>query len=477
MDQAELTTILQQLCARPSGMLSTLTAANGQDDYDAFQKTLEQNPTLMFFAAAFTLFVLLFLALSLATWVLIIRRLVMHQPILPVLPQRPRVWGLADVLLIALTVVVSQGVFAAIAVQLLGLDMDGFRKGTESMPLSLAMIVGIGNAVALAMGMVWIMARFQVPLSELGFTTQRMGRSLWYGLLAGLATIPVVYMLMYVVSLGLETEYDHPLIKAMADSGTFAAYLMGFVTAAIIAPLTEEVAFRVLIQGWLQSLSFRPLIASLFGSGWPLPREAWGVGLATKEHAQEHTDAPELTRDNTVGSVPDNPFAVPNQSGDGRSEHSLESASGPVASGQTDSGQSHSEQFESEQFESEAGLDGTVAGATSGSGHDSVSRVSSSLHDPYHSPAPIAEMSAGSGAAMQDEVIPPIWPSIVTGTLFGLAHWGYGLSFIPLILLGIVLGLVYRATNSVWPCILIHFMLNALSMIALGLAILSGQAQ
>lgn len=71
---------------------------------------------------------------------------------------------------------------------------------------------------------------------------------------------------------------------------------------------------------------------------------------------------------------------------------------------------------------------------------------------------------------------PPIWPSFVTGTLFGLVHLGYGLSFIPLIVLGIILGLLYRATHSIWPSLAVHFILNGSSMSAMGIAILIEQA-
>ena len=65
----------------------------------------------------------------------------------------------------------------------------------------------------------------------------------------------------------------------------------------------------------------------------------------------------------------------------------------------------------------------------------------------------------------------------MTGILFGLAHWGYGLSFIPLIVLGIVLGMLYRATHSIWPCFLVHFALNSTSMLGLGLSILLERAK
>ncbi len=67
------------------------------------------------------------------------------------------------------------------------------------------------------------------------------------------------------------------------------------------------------------------------------------------------------------------------------------------------------------------------------------------------------------------KVIPPYWPSIVVGILFGLAHVEYGLSAIPLSILGIALGLLYRATQSIWPGVVVHFLLNFTSMGGLGL--------
>jgi membrane protease YdiL (CAAX protease family) len=74
------------------------------------------------------------------------------------------------------------------------------------------------------------------------------------------------------------------------------------------------------------------------------------------------------------------------------------------------------------------------------------------------------------------QLIPPWWPAVVTGILFGLAHISYGMSFIPLSFLGILLGFVYRQTHSIWPCILIHMMLNTLSMLMLGVLILVQQS-
>jgi membrane protease YdiL (CAAX protease family) len=36
--------------------------------------------------------------------------------------------------------------------------------------------------------------------------------------------------------------------------------------------------------------------------------------------------------------------------------------------------------------------------------------------------------------------------------------------------LGIILGMLYRATHSIWPSLTVHFILNFLSILGLGLA-------
>lgn len=57
-----------------------------------------------------------------------------------------------------------------------------------------------------------------------------------------------------------------------------------------------------------------------------------------------------------------------------------------------------------------------------------------------------------------------VWPAaIVSGLLFGAVH--FNLIFLaPLALLGTVLALLYQRTGSIWPCVLLHSLNNALAM-------------
>ncbi|MFM8398168.1 MAG: lysostaphin resistance A-like protein [Pirellula sp.] len=66
-------------------------------------------------------------------------------------------------------------------------------------------------------------------------------------------------------------------------------------------------------------------------------------------------------------------------------------------------------------------------------------------------------------AALAD--YPPWWVAIVSGVVFGLAHFEYGVSWVPLCVLGVVLARVYQLQRSVLPCFIIHALFNSLAMI------------
>jgi membrane protease YdiL (CAAX protease family) len=63
------------------------------------------------------------------------------------------------------------------------------------------------------------------------------------------------------------------------------------------------------------------------------------------------------------------------------------------------------------------------------------------------------------------ERYPPWWIAILSGLIFGLAHFEYGVSWVPLVVLGTVLARVYQLQRSILPCFLIHAVFNSLAMI------------
>jgi membrane protease YdiL (CAAX protease family) len=73
------------------------------------------------------------------------------------------------------------------------------------------------------------------------------------------------------------------------------------------------------------------------------------------------------------------------------------------------------------------------------------------------------------GGVLRD--LPHGWlPILISATFFGLAHWGHGVSPMPLVLFGIVLGYLYQRTHRLVPSITAHALFNLYSMVMLWLS-------
>ena len=59
------------------------------------------------------------------------------------------------------------------------------------------------------------------------------------------------------------------------------------------------------------------------------------------------------------------------------------------------------------------------------------------------------------------------FPILISASLFGLAHFGYGPEPVPIFLLGLVLGYVYQRTHRIVPCIVAHALFNLFTMVVL----------
>lgn len=345
---------------------------------------LEANPLVQIAFVAFPLLVMAFLTGTISSWVFLFIRVKQGKPLLAPEPWRPRVWGFVDILLAATFILFWQFQSSVFGDNVLGVVRQE-AAGAKTIPLSLAAILSLGNVAALITICGWIVLRHRASLAQLGFSFKSWPRHVAIGVIAALASIPLVYALMAAVNIGFNNQYSHPLLEELKRDGSLPAYLLAVTSAVLIAPLTEEFFFRVIIQGWLQSAPFGS-IRSIF--------------LGQREDQQlAQIAAPGVF---VTSPVLDNPYAP-------------------------------------------SGVLVTASKLTDATTENST-------------------------------LIPPIWPSLVTGVLFGLAHFSYGLSFIPLIVLGTILGLLYRATHSIWPSLVVHFMLNGSSMLALGFTILVERA-
>lgn len=84
-----------------------------------------------------------------------------------------------------------------------------------------------------------------------------------------------------------------------------------------------------------------------------------------------------------------------------------------------------------------------------------------------------AATSNAADSKATPECLPPWWPAILSGVLFGLAHMSYGMSWVPLILFGVVLGRLFQLRRSIFPCVVLHACFNGLSMLGMAAQIFS----
>jgi len=353
---------------------------------------LAQHPVLLMLLAGLILFVLLLLLASLSFWVWAGLRWYKGIPILTVQPWQPRVWGLIDLVVVVVVWVSSQILVVRLSRHRWG-GAAGQVLSEDQMPLSVMALLGIANLVTVGFAILWISVRHQASLSQFGLGLKNFRRNCLIGVVAAVAALPVIHVMMLSLTQGTNTEYNHPLIKMMMNNATLSAYLLGCFSAVLAAPLAEEFIFRVVLQGWLQSIEYSKTHAH------------WMLGAAIEDREKYPGDC--------LSESPSEPPMIVAASSDGQTERHV------------------------------------------------------AQENPYW---------VGNISGSEEPVRTSLWPVLVAGTLFGIAHYGYGLSYIPLTAMGIVLGLLFRATGSILPSLIVHVVLNAFSMYALGVAILYQQA-
>jgi membrane protease YdiL (CAAX protease family) len=142
-----------------------------------------------------------------------------------------------------------------------------------------------------------VMAR--ATWSDLGFSFKRLGYDAALGCCAYFAAIvPLMALQSLLAILFPEKPYTHPIIEGFKHEPDTLMLALTALTAVVVAPLCEEVLFRVLLQGWFESLD----------ATWQkrrradAPAEPVLPALAADPAPADTTPAP---------AVSDNPYASP----------------------------------------------------------------------------------------------------------------------------------------------------------------------
>lgn len=126
---------------------------------------------------------------------------------------------------------------------------------------------------ALLLGSLWIVPG--ISLADYGFRFREWPRQLGLGGLAFLASFLPVYALLLATVPFRSVETLHPFLKLLqSDPGPATVFWIGF-SVAVVAPLSEELIYRVVLQTtlgrWLPAWAAIGLTAGIFClvHGWP----------------------------------------------------------------------------------------------------------------------------------------------------------------------------------------------------------------
>ncbi len=179
---------------------------------------------------------------SLACWVAAICRMRGGHPLVAYQPRRRVPWGAADLLFALLALLVFQALAMNIAAR--------FASPEAGSQLARVFAGAIGGLAAVGASVTAISLHAGASWTDFGVDRRYILADLRLGGLAFLMLAPPVYGLQHLLVQWFPSQ--HPLLSLLTEHGSPAVYLVVGFSAAIIAPLTEEYLFRLLLQGWAE---------------------------------------------------------------------------------------------------------------------------------------------------------------------------------------------------------------------------------
>lgn len=404
-------------------LLLTLTNRSGTIDSAIVTSSdiaIQNNSTPIAFIG---FLILAILTASMIMWSRFVIAYVKGVPFFPNLqPRQIQRWALTDIFMALASLYLVSALAASFATRV-GVDRNDLIEGSASSIPKVAIATFQLSAVVLMTFL--IAARYRVSLSNIGWSTKHIVQDIRLGLLAFIMALPPIYILMIASTVLFKKPYNHPVVDAIKNDPS--SLPMAIWLAVVIAPLLEEFGFRVLLQGFLESLSRGPRSWRLIFGG-RRQTEDQGLVVAASQDLDSNSktmltsvDPQADSKAKSFPSSPANPYeAVANSAHDSESDYAIEPAGQPA-----------------------------------------------------DQPGDNLQLNADQQFITDSRQL-PWWPVIVSGVLFGLAHFDYGASWLPLAALGMVLGYLYRITNRIWPSLVVHCCLNGMTMLNLTIITLYG---
>jgi membrane protease YdiL (CAAX protease family) len=328
-------------------------------------------------------------------WVLAALKVAGGQPLLDWSKRRPVPWALLD--LVGIFVLYMVSIFVVQG----SLHAAGMLPDTDDLTkLSLAdsaILVASNMAASLGLLVValpLIILRTGATARDLGLVARELARDIKLGIIGFLMLAPPVYVIQGLLVYFWQPS-KHPLMEMFKASPDPGFYALLFVAAAVVAPIFEEIVFRVILQGFLEKFFSRRhgVLELLVGQSEAPTTPLVATPVATEGAVVLHSGEP---------LAQPNPYAA-----------------SPVILG--------------EQL------------------------TATPLADPSVQP----ELHGASA-----------WlPIGLTAIIFALLHYSHGPDWVALTLLATGMGYLYQRTHRLVPSLVVHALLNSLSMWGLWLQV------
>ncbi|HVX61848.1 MAG TPA: CPBP family intramembrane glutamic endopeptidase [Pirellulales bacterium] len=209
--------------------------------------------------AAVAMDVLLLLAVagvitaSLKAWLAIVGRWRQRLPLVEYEPRQAAPWTGLDLLVIVVVYFATNAGLLLLVLRPASAEALGkldFRSVVNSLAAT-----SLANLATVAFAIGWTRLAAGATWSDLGLRFNRARDDVRLGLAAFAAVSVPIYVLQALLSQFVQEE--HPIITLLKEHRQPWLLALCAFSAVIVAPLAEEFFFRVLLQGWLESLGER----------------------------------------------------------------------------------------------------------------------------------------------------------------------------------------------------------------------------
>lgn len=224
-------------------------------------------------------------------------------------PRRPAPWAFFDlVALVGIWLIVSAvvgGLWRQAGWLPAGVDLAQW----EAVPGRAALAANITvPLLTMAVALPIIALRTGATIGDLGLAPRQLAADLHTGLVAFVMLAPPVYGVQALL-VGLWKPSQHPLIDLFRRAPELDLFVLLCLSAGVVAPLVEELLFRVLLQGFLEkAITFRgPVHELVFGALAPAAQHTLPDLTETEACAAPDASAaptPPAQRDRASGPAP-----------------------------------------------------------------------------------------------------------------------------------------------------------------------------